>query len=293
MHTHGTQFNKFKAILMAPALAVTLLASPMIASNESNYTYLALGDSIAFGLNPTIPNQPANLYTGYPEVVAGIEHLLQSKKEMNAACPGESSSSFLNVNAPDMGCNGPIGFKKLFGLKANYPYTTSQMEFTMSQLASNKHIDLVTLDLGANDLALLEIQCSAPGVPSFAACVETKLPGVLVAYGQNLYAILQGIRSQYDGTLVLVTMYSPSPDPMFTGAVFELNQVLTAVGSAFGARVADGFTAFQIASAPYGGDPCAAGLLIKVPPPGTCDVHPTLLGQDILAGTVVFVAPKN
>ena len=63
-----------------------------------------------------------------------------------------------------------------------------------------------------------------------------------------------------------------------------------AVGAAFGAKIADAFTAFQIASAFHGGDPCAAGLLIRLPSPGPngiCDVHPTLAGQDVIAAAVL------
>ena len=63
---------------------------------------------------------------------------------------------------------------------------------------------------------------------------------------------------------------------------------MEAVGSHFGAIFADGFTAFQIASTAFGGDACQAGLVIRLSPT-TCDIHPTALGRDILAG-IVFAA---
>ena len=71
------------------------------------------------------PPSPSEL-TGYPEVLANLEHLLQSKKELNASCPGETSSSFLAAGTPDYGCNspGPQGqppFKNWVGLHTNYP----------------------------------------------------------------------------------------------------------------------------------------------------------------------------
>jgi hypothetical protein len=75
-----------------------------------------------------------------------------------------------------------------------------------------------------------------------------------------------------------------------------LNQVMTQVGANFGVKVADAFTAFQIASAlfpspapPHAGDPCAAGLLIRLNST-TCDVHPSPLGRDLIASTVVLAA---
>jgi hypothetical protein len=45
----------------------------------------------------------------------------------------------------------------------------------------------------------------------------------------------------------------------------------------------------MVASAPFGGDSCAAGLLVKLPD-GTCDTHPSLAGQELLASTVLQVA---
>src|SRR4051794_7123206 len=83
-----------------------LLISPAFGGNDKNYTYLALGDSVAFGtLDPKFAGSPSAAdFIGYPEVFAGWEHLLQSKKEVNAACPGETSGSFINGLPPDAGC---------------------------------------------------------------------------------------------------------------------------------------------------------------------------------------------
>src|SRR4051794_22860131 len=104
-----------RVVSLVPVLLIALLVRTSFAGNEKNYTYLALGDSVAFGLDvrllpspltppPVILPSP-DAFTGYPEVVADIEHLLQSKKEVNAACPGETSGSFMNVGNPDYGCN--------------------------------------------------------------------------------------------------------------------------------------------------------------------------------------------
>jgi lysophospholipase L1-like esterase len=274
-------------------------AGSLLAGNESDYTYLALGDSIAFGLDPTLfqpglPTPTPSQFTGYPEVVAGVEHLLQSKKEVNAACPGETSASFWIPGAPDNGCNttnGPLGvpFKLFPGLHTNYSGT--QLAFAISQLSANKHIKLVTLGIGGNDLLLVEAQC-AVNPSTFAACVQTILPGVLQSYGGNLAAILTALRANYQGTLVLVNNYSSSADPLFLQAVGALDSVTMQVGTQFGAKFADAFTAFQVASALHNGDPCAAGLLVRLSAT-TCDVHPSPLGRDLLAATVLFATREN
>lgn len=83
----------------------------------------------------------------------------------------------------------------------------------------------------------------------------------------------------------MVKYYAPNADPLFLQAVDALNDVMVAVGSQFGVKCADGFGAFQLASALFQGDPCKAGLLVQLSPT-SCDVHPSKLGQDLLAATV-------
>ena len=292
-----TKPKKLTGFIATQIVAIAVLATPMLAGNDTNYTYLALGDSIAFGFNPTLfsptlPTPTPSEFVGYPEVVAQVENLLQSKKEVNAACPGETSASFWISGALDNGCNdpGPSGqppFRTTVGLHTNY--TGTQLAFAESQLAGNKHINLVTLGIGGNDLLLVEQQCSAPSVPSFATCVGGLLPGVLQSYGENLTVILKGLRTNYGGLLIVVNNYSPSADPLFIEAVQALDQVMTQVGTNFGAKFADAFTAFQIASALHSGDPCASGLLIRLTPT-TCDVHPSPIGRDVLAATVILAS---
>ena len=193
--------------------ALSLLLTPMFAGNDKNYTYLALGDSLPYGLDPTIlptgPGQPLpspDRFIGYPEAFAADQHLLTSKKEVNGSCPGETSGSFWMPSAPDNGCHGrgPQGqppFKSWIGLHTNYSGT--QQEFAISQLMSNKHIDLVTLSIGSNDLLLVLQKCSTAA--DFQGCMNTDLPVALYFYGQNLAEILTAIRQQYKGTLVLMT----------------------------------------------------------------------------------------
>jgi lysophospholipase L1-like esterase len=263
------------------ALVLALAVAPAFAGNASNYTYLALGDSVSFGYDPTVTSPTPAKYTGYPEIIADVFHLMQSDKEVNASCPGQTSGSFL-IGGPDNGC---LQFKATIGLHTNY--TGTQANFAVTQLESNKHIDLVTLSIGGNDLLLLQQQCAAAA--SFDTCVATALPGVLATYGANLTQILAGLRVQagYPGNLVLVKYFAPNNDPTFIEAVAALNQVMVQVGTPFGAKFADGFTAFQIASAFFKGDPCAAGLLVRLSAT-TCDVHPSRVGQDLLAATVLL-----
>ena len=61
--------------------------------------------------------------------------------------------------------------------------------------------------------------------------------------------------------------------------------MIAGVTTAFGGIVADGFAAFQGPSAAFGGSPCAAGLLIRLPG-GTCNIHPSPAGHQVLAAAI-------
>jgi lysophospholipase L1-like esterase len=286
-------------MMLSHALVLTVLAAPAFAGSEPKY--LALGDSISFGYHPVpSPPQPVQSYVGYPEILG----TLTPTPDINLSCPGQSSSTFLDPSqaasseVPGANCETitiqqppptpPIvipGWKTV-PLPLHNSYTGSQAYAAVDQLLAHKSIDLVTISIGGNDLLYVQFTCSTS--PNFPGCVQAALPGALSNYGQNLAAILTRIRTngQYNGTIVLVNNYALSTDPLVMQAIGALNQVMGTVGSQFGAKIADAYTAFQIASSPFGGDPCKAGLLARLSPTA-CDEHPSLVGQTVIATTVL------
>src|ERR1019366_7131281 len=216
------------------------------------------------------------------------------KQEINLSCPGQTSASFLDgrsaTEVPGENCESLRGWKA--DLPLHNSYTGTQADYAVSRLLANKSIDLVTISLGGDDLLFVQYTCGGPADLNFVTCVQGALSdpkGALFKYGNNLGTILAKIRyqAQYTGTIVLVKYFATSTDPLVKQAIGALNRVMAQVGSKFGAKVADAYTAFQIASIPYGGDPCKAGLLVRLSPT-TCDVHPTRLGQNVLATTVLI-----
>lgn len=295
--------------LLSTALPLFVLTTmSALAANDAAYTYLALGDSVAFGLNEALlPPFTSDLPTpsefiGYPDPLTALQNLLNPKKELeiNASCPGETSGSFLNTSVPDNGCNSqhvqpPFPtippFKTSIGLHT--AYTGAQMDFADSQFRTNKRINLVTLSIGANDILLVLPALAQCGTDT--NCAQNVLDPVLQTYAVNLTQILNRIRADYQGRLVLLTYYSPAP--ALDGVAIALNGVMTQVAQTLSAQrnfspitIADGFTAFRLASAPFNNDACQAGLLIRFPPsPYTvtpCDIHPSERGRDLLAATI-------
>lgn len=240
--------------------------------------YLALGDSIPFGFNPTVAISLEN-YHGYPEFVSDGLH----RKVANASCFGETSGSFLSPTAPDLGCRA----WKAAGNPLFVPYSGTQLDYAVEYLKNNPRPQFVSINIGGNDLAVLIASCAGD-----QACEFAGLPATLGAYGANLYTIFSRIRGEakYQGPIVLLTYYAFNyTDPIQVGAFTLLNGIASGVASTFTAKIADGFQAFLVASIPTGGDTCAAGLLIKLPD-GTCDTHPSRAGQQLLAATVLRAA---
>ena len=262
------------------SIALTFLASGLALSAAAddvprNTRYLALGDSIAFGYNPLVIPVNLDKYVGYPEIVSDALH----RKVSNASCFGESSGSFLLLGAPDTGC---AQWRAALPLKASYSGT--QMQYALDYLQANlKKTDLITIDIGVNDLGVLLASCNFD-----LTCAHAGLPGTLATYAQNLAIIFGGIRSAgYTGPIVAVTPYAVNyNDPVQVPGLIALDGALAQVASGYDVQVADAFTAFLVADVPFGGDSCAAGLLIKLPN-GTCDIHPSLAGQTLIAQTVV------
>ncbi len=266
------------AIVMAGA---TTLASATPPLAPGNGTFLALGDSVAFGIiagdGPAYVN-PKN-FIGYPDYVGGDLRL----DNADAACPGETSSSFIFSTGADNGCRA---FRASFPLHVSY--TSTQLNFALNFLATHKQTRLVTIQLGANDGFLLQKSCN--GDP---ACIQAGLPQALATLRLNMDTILRSLPATgFRGVLIVVNYYSLDyTDPQQTGLTVLLNQTLAAVAAANGAVVADAFTAFQTAaSTPFaGGKTCKAGLLNVKPLDAmqtSCDEHPSQSGQQLLADTV-------
>jgi hypothetical protein len=94
--------------LSAAAAGALNIAGPAKVAPGSRY--LAHGDSVAFGyMEPTVKPAPdyhrASNFLGYPEQLGSELGL----NVANAACPGETSASLLNVKAQSNGCENTPG----------------------------------------------------------------------------------------------------------------------------------------------------------------------------------------
>jgi lysophospholipase L1-like esterase len=273
------------AVAVVAAIGAGATSANPVNGSDANGTYLALGDSVAFGYVPpdAVPAPKyldAHSFVGYPEYLA--QQL--NERVTNASCPGETTGSMLVAGAQSNGCENspgsPVGYATLYPLHAQYQGT--QMDYALHYLAAHKHTRLITIDIGANDAFL----CQETTLDHCSSRAE--LLGVANEIAVNLGTIFHDLRvvAGYDGPIVALTYYSLSySDPVQLGIAQFLDSVIAGVTTANGGLVADGFGAFQGPSAAFGGDPCAAGLLIKLPD-GTCNIHPSPAGHRLLAAAI-------
>jgi lysophospholipase L1-like esterase len=271
----------------AGAAAATSLSSSAATSSSRSAgsgTYLALGDSVPFGyrggLAPQVYQDPTG-FVGYPQLVGkdlGLD-------VVNAACPGETSETFTDVTAQSNGCENtltmPAGYRTTYPLHVDYAAPDqSQLDFALSTLQHTDDVQLLTVQLGANDAFLCQ-QTTADQCTSEIGTVATTVQ-------TNLSAILATLRSQggYDGPIVVVTYYALDYSDATASGTQVLDSGIAAAAKANGAIVASGYDAFGPTATGSGGSSVDGGLVL----PG--DVHPTEQGQRLLARAVEAVVPR-
>ena len=257
-------------------------SAPASTSEVGGGAYLALGDSVPFGFRGEAAADYRNedAFIGYPELVAAELGL----EVINASCPGETTASFLDPRAQSNGCQNSlqaeVGYRTAYPLHVRYESPEqSQLDFAVDTLTENEDVQLVTLQIGANDTFLCQqttpTRCSDPAdLQTLAQTVQA-----------NLDRILSTLRDDagYDGQIVVVTYYALDYSTAFGATTRNLDAGLARVAEANDADVADGFAAFEARAGAAGGNSVAAGLVLPD------DVHPTAEGQQLLADAVVAV----
>ena len=266
-------------------------APPRQQGSWAGSNYLALGDSVAFGYVPPQAKPPPNYnnpksFVGYPEDLGRALRL----HTVNASCPGETTISMLAAGGQSNGCENsigsPIGYRTLFPLHVKYSGT--QTAFAVNYLEHHS-TRLVTIDIGANDGFVCQ-ETTADHCTS-----GPELTALIAQIEGNLTTIYQQLRdvAHYHGRIVALTYYSTDyANTLTTLEVELLNSAIVPVTKHFGGTIANGFEAFKVASKRFGGSPCRAGLLIKLPG-GACNIHPSPTGHLVLAAAIAQAIGAN
>lgn len=247
----GLVQNGLLRILGAAACALFLGSAAR--AEPTGKTYLALGDSLAYGLQVgKLKEQiaagtvrPGSFDTGYAMVLASyLRERAHDLALVDLGCPGESTTSFVD---------GPCGFAttgKPFGttpLPLHVPYAGAQLSAATAYLAAHPGaVGLITLDIGINDLRAVQVGC--PEGHGFKDCVAAGLPPALERTATNLRRILSALRAAAPKARILVGTYYnwlAVTDPDTDRFVEALNRTIAAAVTEAGAGLVDVFPAFN------------------------------------------------
>ncbi len=284
----------YRRIILPIVLAISLLfalAPATLATSHSNgppfhlfgpkQHYLALGDSLAFGVQPNcIPPVlvPANCTHGYVNDLFQILQNEGTKDVTNFGCPGESTSTFINGGCPF----GPPGFV--------------QLDFAVKFLLANPgKVSPVTLDIGSNDL-LPDITLTPSGCTLDTSKFDDQLKTLDSNLKGTILPALQGaltVNGRVTGSIVMMNYYDAFQNvcPITVPFVQTLNQHLADDVSGFGIIV-DVFGAFGGAPTPPNPLICKYTWMCTPPPLGP-NIHANDLGYSVIADTFAAAIPKD
>ncbi len=308
------KLGKFRTVVggaFAAALLIALVpATQAAATTSSPPTYLALGDSLAYGYHAAqfaseYPNiNPASFNAGYvDDFGAGLKFLNPNLQIINDGCPGETSTTLIyGSGVPGYCAGGPTGTPfPYFWL--HHPYgASSQLGDALAVLAANPKVTAITLDIGSNDvLQFLEHTC---GFPVTFTCSNAQIGAEFSTVVGNVYYILSTLHAAAPtAKIVDLGLYNPYPAvlpaPGGDYLVAQLNNALASVVSAVpNASFANPEPVFNPAGyngQPETGDIPAICAFTAMCPGGTynptspsADIHPTTLGYGVLAAVIGF-----
>ena len=299
-------------VCVAALTALGALAfAPAAGANNVGNTYLALGDSLAYGYHQAQFKdeleakgfvEPANFNDGYVnDFGAGLKLFNRKLQIINDGCPGETTETMMNgsgVYGSNFCAGGPTGapFPKAF---LHHPYPGTQLADALA-IAANPGVGTITIDIGANDV--LQFLGHTCGFPKTFTCSSGEVEAEIGHVASNVGIILAQLRGVAPkAKIIFVSQYNPYPtvlEPEGTGdaTVEALNGALKAVAQGYGVRFANTARAINF-SGTHGGREagdirtvcaftamCPGGVFDPSSP--EADIHPTKLGYAVMAGVV-------
>lgn len=314
-------FYRARARLLAGVAVVVafgaLVLAPAAGATGPGNTYLALGDSLAYGYHQAQFQQElkekgfveaANFDDGYVDDFGATLKLLNPKlKIVNDGCPGETTETF--IKGSGLGgafcAGGPTGspFPKAF---LHHAYPGTQLEDALA-IAKESGTGTITLDIGANDI--LQFLGHTCGFPVTFSCSEAEVEAEIGHVVTNIGVILAQLRAAVPtAKIVFVSQYNPyptvlSPEGRGDATVEALNAAIKSVAAGFGVKFANTTRVINFSGThggPEAGDIPTVCAFTAMCPGGTfnpaspeADIHPTKAGYAAMAAVTgaAYLAP--
>ena len=266
------------ALVLVAALgfAPTAALAPA-GANDANgiHYYVSLGDSIAAGSQPAIVSDSDQTSEGYADQLYAILHANDPKlRLLKLGCGGESTTSMI------MGLSGswPSCDPRVY--KSRYQNGTQLAEAVAFLHAHRQFVDLVTIDIGANDVI------RGGGVP----VIETNLPVILAALRDAVGPSVPIVgMTYYDPFLAQIWFTSFDLVALQTEANSHvLNGALENIYRSFGDPVAEVDRAFSNQDTTLQADGLPLDVQRICDWTWTCvagDIHPNAIGYGVIAQT--------
>jgi lysophospholipase L1-like esterase len=275
-------------------------------------TYLALGDSLAYGYHAAQFKseleskgyvEPETFDEGYVNDFGAALKLVNPKlKLIDDGCPGETTETFIKGSGITGYCaGGPTGtpFPYAFLHHSYSPYT-SQLADALAILKETPNVSPITLDIGANDV--LQFLGSKCGFPATFTCSPAEIEAEFGHIAANVYSILAQLHGAAPkAQIVLIGLYNPYPTvlpaPGGDKTTAALNEALAKVASSVPdtsfANPEPPFNPSILTGAPETTDLPTICAFTAMCPGGTfnptspnADIHPTTLGYGVMAGVL-------
>jgi lysophospholipase L1-like esterase len=297
------------ACCLAAIVVLGALTSAATASAAKiGSTYLALGDSLAYGYHAaqfkselekgTV--EPSTFDEGYVDDFGAALKLVNPRLQtINDGCPGETTETFINGSGLTGYCaGGPTGTPFPYAY-LHHPYTpyTSQLADALAILKENPNVSPITLDIGANDV--LQFLAGKCGFPATFTCSPAEVEAEFGHIAGNVFSILTQLHAAApNAQIVLIGLYNPYPTVLpapggdkTTAALNTALQNVTAdVPDTSFANPEPPFNPSIITGAPETADLLTICAFTAMCPGGTfnptspnADIHPTKLGYGVMA----------
>lgn len=233
--------------------------------------YLALGDSLAIGIQPAPDGTYVPTNQGYVDDLYALARTRVPTLQLaKLGCLGETTSSMIT------------------GVQSNcYQAPDSQLQQAVDFLDTH-NVVLVTLDIGAGNL----LQCFSLSAPIDPACVVAAtttatndlavIVGMLRIHAPNALIVGMNYYDPFAAAWIFGTAGRALATASVTATLF-FNQALEGVYNALNTPVADVEATFRTASFPANVILALGWTWMSAPPPRGPDVHPNALGYAAIA----------
>jgi lysophospholipase L1-like esterase len=260
-------------------LALALVSTTTAWAADPRY-YLALGDSLAVGVQPDATGQRKPTSQGYADDLHILFRTFQPDLQLvKFGCSGETTSSM--ITGQQSACSYPAG---------------SQLRQAIAFLQAHPNrVALITIDIGGDNL----LGCLRLDSPIDPACVVN----ATLTAANDLATILATLRTFAPGVLIVGMNYN---DPLVAAAVFgpagqtlaalslqataAFNQALEGVYDALHVPMADVAAKFRTNTTSVNAVNVGIALAwtwMGAPPPRGPDVHPNAIGYWAIASAFV------